>query len=193
MKIKHIAVLFVLVQITSGISAQSKPALPTGFYSIDNKFPQSLKKYPDRWPTTVVNSMKINVFGDSYAYPDEPIECPTRAYLKHDTITIICIAGAEGGLGYFLRLFKDSCTLAAYAYSDVPSYKYNKTENGEWFMVFLPSVTQKIILSHRPQFKAGESIEGLVQLKSVPYYDNDRQYVIELSAYFKTASLKISQ
>jgi len=71
--------------------------------------------------------------------------------------------------GFQMAIYKDSCVVAPFALSDGKIYKYNKLDTDSVDFALLQSVTRKTVLSKRPSFKEGETVAGLVELKSVPF------------------------
>ena len=77
------------------------------------------------------------------------------------------------GWGFQLALYKDTCVVAPFALSDGKIYKYNELDTDSVDYIILQSVTSKVVLSRKPSFKERETVEGLVELKSVPFYYKD--------------------
>jgi len=197
MKIKAITLGLVTLL---DLAAHGQGALQRDPYSIDKQMELSMKKFRLVDPGRLENSMKIRVASEKFLFfdtyeRDKPLDCFTKSYLAHDTIYVIGHMIGELGWGFQMAIYKDSCVVAPFALSDGKIYKYNKLDTDSVDFVLLQSVTRKMVLSKRPSFKEGETVAGLVELKSVPFYYTvfDDEFVIDLQAYFKTAPLRRSQ
>ena len=199
MKVKKaiLGIVSMILYIVS--SGQSKSSYTTISYTIDTQVNQQIKKAVSIENGVLNKSLKVKIFRNDYAIfntydKDEPLDCYTESFLYNDTIFITGHMKGEIGYGFQLAFFGDSCFVASFAYSDSAIYKYNNSDTASVNLILIPTATQKLTLSKRPLFKEGETIAGIVELKSKEFYDIygkhegiNKMYLI---AYFKTPPLK---
>ena len=98
------------------------------------------------------------------------------------------------GFGFYLDLFKDSCTITHLAKSDAEIYKMNKTGTTLTFGLSVPCPYKTLILVEKPAFKEGETIEGILELISQDFWEvangQEKKYRMQLKAYFRTDPIK---
>jgi len=177
--------------------AQSQPSFAPTSYSVDKQIDLQISKFGWIDTGTLKHSMTIKVLTDNNSFVNntmfnQTLDCYTTSFLKGDTINITGYMIGQLGWGFALLLYKDSCSAATYALSDGKIYKYNKSDTDSIDLILLPNTSQKVVLSRKPAFQAGEIVSGAIELKSVPYYytNLNGKYTINLKAYFKTAALK---
>ena len=114
----------------------------------------------------------------------------TQASLSHDTIFITSFLMArEASFGYKIILTSDSCIVKYFSLADEDIFRINKTDKPS-HLITLVCQTKKLTLSQKPQFKAGEIIEGVVELTTSDFwsFNNGQNTKIktQLTGYFKT-------
>ncbi len=195
LQMKLIVHVVVLVFILGNLFANAQPPFPRALYSIDTHISDSIRKLHLVESGRLEKSMQIHVASKTFTFYNTdnhgPEDCFTNSLLLHDTISVTGYMMGGLGWGFKLLLFKDSCIVAPFALSDGKIYKYNESDKDSVSFVILRTVSKKVILSKQPMFKEGEIVEGLVEMKSVPFYylGFDGKFVIDLKAYFKTAEL----
>lgn len=202
LKKKFIQIILVSVFVLDVIqsSGQVQPLLAHTSYSVDKQIDLQISKFGWVDTGTLKNSMSIKVLTDSKVFLNgtmfnQTLDCYTTSYLKGDTINITGFMIGQLGWGFELVLHKDSCIAASFALSDGKIYKYKKSDTDSIDLILLPNISQKVVLSKKPAFRAGEIVSGAIELKSIPYYytNDDGKCTINLKAYFKTAALKKMQ
>jgi hypothetical protein len=172
-------------------TGQSQVKLTKCIYSVDKQISIQLKKYELVDSGQLKNSMTIKVPWDDHTMFDQTLDCYTKSYLSNDTVFITGHMIGELGYGFMLTLFRDSCVVFPFAFSDGKIYKYELSDPS--YIDFIPLVTktQKVVLSKKPTYTQYDSIEGFVELGSQPFYYKDLKgiFKIQIKAYFKTASI----
>ena len=184
--------IFILGFLTFSLLSYAQHELASGLYTVDKQVNLQLKKFVLVDSGRLKNSMKIRVPWNEGAIFNQSSDCYTKSYLRNDTIYVIGHIMGELGYGFGLTLFRDSCIVYPFGFSDGNIYKYHKADTAYIDFIPLPSQSQKVILLKAPAFREGEIIEGFVKLDSYPFYYNgfESEFKIELEAYFKTASIR---
>ena len=169
-------------------------------YLVDSQVNSQIKRFDFKDSGVLKSSMLVKVYRNEHLFFDQdgkPLDCYTQSVLSNDTIYITGHMYGDIGYGFLLALFKDSCILTSFAYSDSAIYKYNKSDTTLLAFIPVPSSTQKLTLSNTPLYKEGEIVSGLVELESKAFYSGPEasanSFKIKLKAYFKTSALNNSQ
>jgi hypothetical protein len=183
--------LFIISLVWSEFAA-SQATLTKDKFNIDTKITPEIKKFKIAGPGRLQNSMNIRVpWNDRFLF-DQELDCFTRSGLAGDTINIRGYMIGELGYGFELKLFGDSCIVAPYGLSDGKIYKYNQSDTKYADFIRLSCRSYKVVLPAKPFYRAGEIIEGYVEMESNPFYyaGLDGKFNIQIRAYFKTDSIK---
>lgn len=195
MNFKETILILIFASAYINLLGQSQPPLEPTLYSVDEKIDNQIRNFHWADTGTLENSMLIKVLWDTNYLFNQTLDCFTRTFFNNDTIYVTGYMLGELGWGFQVALFNESCIAASFALSDSSVYKYNRDATDSVDLIFLPSVSKKVVLSKKPAFEKGETVAGLVELKSVPYYYTllDGAFTIDIKAYFKTAEIKQSQ
>lgn len=98
--------------------------------------------------------------------------------LKNDTITVIGGVFYGGGIGYQLKITKDSFQGKVVVSGGSDSYKLTPESEFESELL-VPSVEQTISFSQTPRFQLGQTITAKVRLTSQEYYAKDGLDLVE--------------
>lgn len=122
------------------------------------------------------------------------LDAITQASLTNDTIIITSFLAARGAsFGYKFILRGNTCTVKYFSLADENIFKINKADK-QSRLITVACQTNKLTLSQKPQFKEGESIEGVVELTTNDFWSTsdgqNTKIKVQLTGYFKT---KLSQ
>ena len=194
--IKHLTIISAsLFLLTSCSQAQQDNTN----YKVDSNIKETVDKQTSATNGVAMGHMEVKMFEndsliiDTYG-KDKKLEFFTMTTIKKDTIHIIGFAGMFAGFGFYLDLFKDSCSITHLAKSDAEIYKMNKSDTILTFGLSVPCPQKNLTLVNKPTFKEGEIIEGILELTSQDYWEvangHERKYRMQLKAYFKTEGVK---
>ena len=168
-------------------------------YKVDSDIKEKVDKQTSSTNGVAMGQMEVKLFeNDSLIFDtygkDKKLEFFTMTTIKNDTIHIIGFAGMFAGFGFYLDLFKDSCTITHLAKSDAEFYKLNKSDTALTFGLSVPCPYKNLTLVNKPTFKEGEIIEGIIELTSSDYWEvangHEKKYRMQLKACFKTEGVK---
>jgi len=194
--IKHLILIFTLLfSLTSCLQAQQDNTN----YKVDGNIKETVDNQTSSTNGVAMGHMEVKMFEndslifDSYG-KDKKLEFFTMTTIKNDTIHIIGFAGMFAGFGFYLDLFKDSCTITHLAKSDAEIYKLNKSDTTLTFGLSVPCPYKTLTLVNKPTFKEGEIIEGIIELTSQDFWEvangHEKKYRMQLKAFFKTEGVK---
>jgi hypothetical protein len=116
-------------------------------------------------------------------------ECFNMASLEGDTINITGFMGMFAGFGYTIALYNDTCIVRHFSKSDAEIYKLHKNDP-LGFNVSVPCRSYSLTLAKKPDFKKGETVQGIIELVSEDYYEaangEERKYKMQLKSWFRT-------
>ena len=188
--------ILIILLLFSGVesSAQKPFTYQPIKYTTDTQIISQINRYKFVGSGVLKNAMSIHVSWDNRTMFKQAVDCYTHAVLINDTIFILGYMKGILGWGFQATLFNDSCIITSFARSDGDIYKYKTSDKKAVSNVALASTTQTLKLTKNPRFKPGESLSGVVQLESKPfyYYINKATHfaTIKLRAYFKTGPLR---
>jgi len=118
------------------------------------------------------------------------LDAITEASLAQDTIIITSsLATREASFGYKIILRGDICTVKYFSLADENIFKINETDKPS-HLISMTCQISKLTLSHNPQFKTGELIEGVVELTTNDFWSTidgqNNKVKVRLTGYFKT-------
>jgi len=164
-------------------------------YVVDNSVKQMVNGRVSSVKGMVLSSMDFRLYendsliADTYATGKSIDECVTMTSMQGDAITITGWLGMFVGFGYRIELFGDSCIVDHFAHSDAEIYKLKEKDSLE-FGVDVPCKHYTLTLAEKPDFKKGQVLEGVVDLKSEDYFEvangKEKRCRVELTGYFRT-------
>ena len=118
------------------------------------------------------------------------LDAITQASLTNDTIIITSFLAARGAsFGYKIILRGNTCTVKYFSLADENIFKIKETDKPS-HLISMACQTSKLTLSHKPQFKTGELIEGVVELTTNDFWSTidgqNNKVKVRLTGYFKT-------
>jgi hypothetical protein len=120
------------------------------------------------------------------------LEC--YATINNDTIFIEGGKGIAGGFGFIVKIYQDMFEAFYYPFSDEAIYKLKKSDKQYKRSVDVPSKSQKLILTQKPDLNKIKMVKGYVEINSANFIENGEDgvntYRAELKVYFK-CNLKV--
>jgi len=152
-------------------------------YNIKSTMTQSLNAIKS--VETINDSTKLENFGLG-----KNLDAITDAYLSNDTIYIIsALAARDATFGYKVILTKQNILVNYFSVADENIFKFKKSDNPKRKISF-DCPTNKLTLSQKPEFKVGESIEGVLEITTNEYWtvssETETKIKKQLTGYFKT-------
>lgn len=140
---------------------------------------------------THVGLMDIKVYEDDVLLANDEKEKAKLLFLtslRNDTISITGFSGFATALGFYLDLHGDNYTLSFMIHADSEIYRYTK-DGDRHFTLSVPCSYTSCILTSKPTFSKGETVSGVVELKSEDFWQvlsngKENKYHVELKAYF---------
>jgi hypothetical protein len=137
---------------------------------------------------------------DSYS-KDKKIQLMTMTSIKKDTIHIMGFAGMFSGVGFYLDIYKDTCVITGLVNTDMPIYKYNKSDTSLQKGLSVPCVESNLTLASKPRFSKNDTICGIIELSCKDFWEvengdlkngKQKKQRFQLKAYFKTGEIKMN-
>ena len=164
-------------------------------YTIDSTIDNTVDENIKSTMTQALNAIKsIETINDTTKLENfglgKNLDAITDAYLSNDTIYLIStLAARDATFGYKVILTKKSVIVNYFAIADENVFKFKKSDKPERKISFECPIN-KLTLSQKPEFKTGETIEGVLELTTNDYWtgSNETETKIkkQLTGYFKT-------
>ena len=187
----QIIIIILFLLLPSFKSGENQNHLPK--YKIDRSIKKEVRKNTESINGVPVGNVEMRMFEDDSLIFDNfgEIEKGQLMFMpawNQDVVEIIGFAGFAVALGFYLDLYKDNYELTYLTKCDSEIYKYNQQDNTLLFKLSVPCSYTSCTLTSKPVFTEGNTISGIVELKSNDFWQvangRENKYRVELKAYF---------
>jgi hypothetical protein len=120
----------------------------------------------------ITNTYTNNELVKNESYKYGSVAMPCDCVVEKDTVFVNMAIGLFGGLGYDIKIYKDSFQSSFFEYTDdVKPYKSNSSDTAFTDFVAAKSKYQYLILDKNPAFQQGQQLTGMLTLTSNNYYN----------------------